>query len=265
MVGTNGNETVLYRFLGGDDGEAPFAALVRDGMENLYGTTERGGGSCGCGTVFKLDKNGTETVLHRFVGGTDGSNPYASLVQDAAGNFYGTTYNGGGTSNNGTVFKLNTHGGETVLYRFLGGLDGRRPMGGLVRDQEGTLYGTTQYGGAFNYGTVFKLDLNGKESVLDTFTGKQDGENPIGGLTRDAKGNLYGTTCSGGGGLLGNGTVFRLDTSGTETMLHRFNGTTDGSCPTGTLIRDAGGNLYGITLSGITFRLGTIFKLSSRE
>jgi uncharacterized repeat protein (TIGR03803 family) len=269
-----GKETVLYSFTGfteGSDGENPEAGLVRDAAGNLYGTTRWGGsGVCeyGCGVVFKLDKTGKETVLYSFTGtGGDGASPLAGLVRDVNGNLYGTTWLGG-TSNYGTVFKVDKTGKETVLHSFTGGADGGWPqLGYLVRDAAGNLYGTTWLGGdlscrrSFGCGVVFKLGKTGKETVLYSFTGTGgDGENPIAGLVRDAKGNLYGTT--GGGGAYGYGTVFKLDKTGKETVLHSFDPQTDGGWPNAGLIGDAAGNLYGTANLGGAYGYGTVYKLT---
>jgi uncharacterized repeat protein (TIGR03803 family) len=207
----------------------------------------------------------TLTVLHRFTSSPDGAYPYAGLVRDAAGNLYGTTYEGGssdlrdGVSGYGTVFKLDTSGTETVLHRFTSSPDGAYPYAGLVRDAAGNLYGTTSEGGSSDYGTVFKLDTSGNETVLHNFTGG-DGSYPYAGLVRDATGNLYGTTLYGGAS--GVGTVFKLDTSGNETVLHNFTGG-DGAYPYAGLVRDATGNLYGTTFRGGSSDYGTVFKLDT--
>jgi uncharacterized repeat protein (TIGR03803 family) len=206
-----GKLTVLHSFTGVADGLNPFAGLIRDAAGNLYGTTQWGGdvttcNSLGCGTVFMLDPTGNETVLYRFRGGGDGESPFAGLVRDRAGNFYGTTV-GGGASNHGTVFQLDNTGKETVLYSFAGPIkrDGALPEAGVVRDATGNLYGTTFRGGGGTYGTVFKVDTSGKETVLHQFTGGADGAYPSG-LIRDRAGNLYGTTY----GSSNNGTVFKI-------------------------------------------------------
>jgi uncharacterized repeat protein (TIGR03803 family) len=156
-----GAETVLYNFTGGADGGNPAAGLIRDAAGNLYGTTALGGtvGSCahnaGCGVIFKLTPSGTETVLYTFSGGADGAAP-GELIMDAKGNLYGTT-GSGGAFGQGTVFELTTAGVQKVLYSFTGGTDGGTPLGRLVRDSHGNFYGTTQFGGAWSFGTVFKL------------------------------------------------------------------------------------------------------------
>jgi len=266
-----GAETLLYSFTG-PDGLAPGGGLVRDKEGNLYGTTFVGGGAGG-GTVFKLDTTNTEIVLHSFTG-PDGAGPAAGLVRDREGNLYGTTY-GGGASGVGTVFKLDRAGTETVLHSFTGP-DGASPVAGLIRDKEGNLYGTTYGGGlqkcflsggsAAGCGVVFKVDTAGEETVLHSFTGP-DGANPAAGLVRDKEGNLYGTT-SGGGLLtnclgLGCGVVFKLDTTGAETVLYAFTGP-DGADPLADLVRDKAGNLYGTTFSGGTSNQGTVFKLDTK-
>ncbi len=227
-IDTTGNEGVLHNFTGGwggGDGELPEAGLVQDAQGNLYGTTYYGGdhtcnASWGCGTVFKVDTAGTETVLHSFTGGEgDGALPTAGLVLDAQGNLYGTTYYGGvnwcGVPNApygcGTVFKLDKTGNETLLHSFgpPGGSDGSFPAAGLVLDAQGNLYGTTYEGGTYSYyGTVFKLDTTGKETLLHSFGATGDGARPEAGLVLDAQGNLYGTTYEGG--AYGLGVVFEL-------------------------------------------------------
>jgi uncharacterized repeat protein (TIGR03803 family) len=257
-----GKETVLYSFLAGY-GANPDAGLIRDAKGNFYGTTYWGG-AYNWGSVFKLDKKGNETVLHSFREGADGQWPQAGLVRDSEGNLYGTTvrsYPGGW----GTVFKLSKAGKVTVLHRFSGSPDGEFPQAALVRDAAGNLYGTTPIGGAFKeFGTVFKVDKTGKETILHSFSG-QDGNSPLAGLIRDREGNLYGTTSGGGTGCGqdGCGTVFKLDTTGKETVLYSFTGTPDGAGPEGALVRDAAGNLYGTTYRGGSSDDGTVFKLDT--
>jgi uncharacterized repeat protein (TIGR03803 family) len=211
----------------------------------------------------------TFTVLYSFSGPPDGAGPYAGLVRDAKGNFYGTTWAGGaggGCANQnppgcGTVFKVDTKSVETVLYSFTGGTDGESPKANVIQDKAGTLYGTTIYGGASGNGVVFKVDSSGTETVLHSFAGgTSDGCNPWGGLIRDKAGNLYGTTpeCGSAGG----GTVFKLDTSGTETVLHSFTGS-DGANPYfASLLMDKKENLYGVTEYGGAYGAGVVYKLS---
>jgi uncharacterized repeat protein (TIGR03803 family) len=263
--------SVVYTFTGGADGWQPAAPLIADRAGNLYGTTTAGGAD-GFGVVFKIDPQGTETVLHSFTGGTDGGAPYAPLVLDSAGNLYGTTI-GGGLYDAGTVYELDPAGNETVLYSFTGGSDGLRPYAGLVRDGEGNLYGTTEEGGNFNEscpslgcGVVFKLDPTGTETVLRAFDGT-DGIGPTGSLLASAAGEgLYGTTYAGG--TQRGGTVFKLDLSGNETVLYNFTGGTDGGVPDAGVARDAAGNLYGTTQQGGTtggscssYGCGVVFQI----
>jgi uncharacterized repeat protein (TIGR03803 family) len=267
-----GTETVLYNFTGGMDGRQPFGGVIRDASGSLYGTTYYGGGDeCagyGCGTVFKLDSTGVETVLHRFTAGKDGRNPLGGLLRDSAGNLYGTTYYGGNPNcyqGCGTVFKLDTAGTERVIYRFAGEPDGQWPWARLIRDSAGNLYGTTHQGGAFQLGTVFKIDLAGVETVLYSFAGGTDGSEPEAGLIQDAAGNLYGTTHYGGEHSCndGCGTVFKLDPAGVETLLYQFTGNPDGGSPISNLVEDAAGNLYGTTLYGGSSGKGIVFKVDT--
>jgi uncharacterized repeat protein (TIGR03803 family) len=162
----------------------------------------------------------------------------------------------------GTVFNLNTANKEKVLHVFTGGADGGYPYyGGVVRDSAGNLYGTSSFGGAHQYfGTVFKVNKAGKQTVLYSFTGGADGGQPNASLIRDAAGNLYGTTI--GGGASGHGTVFKLDKTGKETVLYSFAGGTDAASPNADLLRDAAGNLYGTTIAGGASGGGTVFKLT---
>jgi uncharacterized repeat protein (TIGR03803 family) len=250
--------SVLYAFAGGSDGARPFAGLIRNSAGDFYGTTANGGSSCWCGTVFKLDARGTETVLYAFAGGTDGDTPYSNLLLDAKGDLYGTTVSGG-TSGYGTVFKVSATGAETVLHNFTG-LDGENPYEGLIRDAAGNLYSTTSNGGTSGYGTVFKLSKTGKVKVLHSFAGyPTDGEFSYAGLVQDVAGNLYGTTYRGG--TSDYGTVFKVRRTGKENVLHSFTGA-DGSFPYARLLMDAAGNLYGTTSSGGTSGFGTVFEVS---
>jgi uncharacterized repeat protein (TIGR03803 family) len=267
---------VLYTFRGGTDGANPYAGLIQDAAGNLYGTTASGG-AFGFGTVFKLDTTGTESVLHSFTGTPDGSSPYAGLLRDTVGNLFGTTNTGGSgqgcSSGCGTVFKLDTPGKETVLHSFTGAAYEYEvsPLAGLIRDPAGNLYGTTAglYGaclfqGRWYYcGTVFKLNAAGNATLLFRFSGGAYGAIPYAGLVRDAAGNLYGTTVFGGAYPYTHGTVFKLDTTGKETVLHSFTGGADGANPYAGLIQDAAGNLYGTTASGGASGSGTVFKLDT--
>lgn len=252
----------LYSFTGQKDGGVPYAGLIADETGNLYGTTSTAGAH-GSGTVFKLKKNGKIVVLHSFTGGNDGGTPYAALVADSAGNFYGTTLSGG-RHGDGTVFKIDIQGKETVLHSFSQAPgSGESLVAGLLRDESGNLFGAAQTGGNFavcpplGCGTVFRLDATNKEHSI-SFNGT-DGATPYAGLIEDAEGNLYGTTTDREGS--GQGTVFKIDKTFKMTVLYRFSGTTDGAYPDASLVRDSAGNLYGTTYLGGASGWGTIFKV----
>jgi len=275
------SETVLYTFSGGSDGREPSARVVFDAAGNLYGTTLLGGNissvcSSGCGTIFKLTQGSsgwTESVLYAFEGGADGASPYDGLARDPAGNLYGTVY-AGGTSGNGAIFKLTSSSSgwtETVLHAFSGGGDGKYPYGDLILDAAGNLYGTAFQGGGPGYGLVFELLPNAKggwkERVLHAFYNTPAG-NPVAGLVMDAAGNLYGTTMLGvsrsscGGGC---GTLFKVSPASGNAwifkVIHVFGHGTDGYHPTGDLILDSAGNIYGTTQAGGAQGSGLVFEI----
>lgn len=273
-----GQESVIYAFQGRQAGGRPLGGLVRDAQGNLYGTTIVGGDtSCnppyGCGTVFKIDTAGHETVLHRFAGGNDGTQPQSTLIRDAAGNLYGTT-TGPFPGIGGTVFKIDSAGNETVLHAFAGSPDGVTPLEGLVQDAQGNLYGGTELGGSgtmcgfLGCGTVYKISATGEYTILYNFSGGEDGSEAAGTPVLDSQGNIYGMTAYGG--ILtcnfpyGCGVVFKIDPSGTETVLYRFAGeTSNGYDAISGVIRDAAGNLYGTTYRGGANGMGTVFKLDA--
>ena len=266
-VTPSGTETVLYRFNSeSGDGYHPVAGLVMDKLGNLYGTTTEGG-AYGEGIVFKITPSGTETVLYGFGSQSgDGSEPVAGLVIDRKGNLYGTTVFGG-ANGLGTVFKVTPSGSETVLYSFGSQSgDGADPEAGLLMDKQGNFYGTTYSGGAYNYGTVYKLSASGTESVLYSFTGKfkrrkTDGANPYADLIMDKEGNLYGATEDGP--LPDLGAVFQLTPYGRLNILHDFiDGTGDGLYVYGGLVMDKQGNLYGTTTWGGAFGRGIVFRVT---
>jgi uncharacterized repeat protein (TIGR03803 family) len=274
--------TPLYSFAGGDDGASAGARVIIGPDGTLYGTTSYGGGlgcdGTGCGTVFNLRPpmnapvnvltDWTETVLYRFTGGSDGSRPVGDLVFDEAGDIYGATA-GGGSSQNGIVYELTLSNGnwtESVLWSFTGGNDGGKPAGGVTFDSAGNLYGSTQVGGAYGYGSVFQFAPAGSgwsENTLYSFQNENDGANPDGGLIFDPSGNLYGTTASNGSG--GGGTVFELtpQRNGTWalTVLFALAGQPGGG-PQAGLTMDAAGNLYGTTHKDGAYGYGSVIKLT---
>ena len=243
---TSGNETVVYSF-SGTDGVLPIGAIVQDGQGNLYGTTYAGGDfACdppnGCGVVFEFNPTTHAfTPLHRFTGGSDGVNSESPVLLDGQGNLYGTT-DFGGAYGNGTVFKIDPAGNETVLYSAPAGSEWGAQLGAL--DLAGNLYGTSRGGGADTEGSVFKIDSASTFTTLYSFTGGADGSNPRA-LKRDAQGNLYGNTKSG--------SLYKLTLNSDGTYhfstVQSFAGAGAGAWPGGTVI-DAQGNQYGTTSQG---------------
>lgn len=182
---------------------------------------------------------------------------------DGAGNLYGTAQNGG-ANGDGTVFEIGAAGTETVLHSFAGGTpDGANPISGLIMDGAGDLYGTTPNGGADGQGIIFKISAAGTYSVLYSFGGAPaDGAQPQGSLIMDNAGNIYGTT--EGGGASGQGTVFKMSATGTETLLYSFTGTgTNAESPLAGVVMDSAGNFYGTTVLGGAHSEGTVFELSA--
>jgi uncharacterized repeat protein (TIGR03803 family) len=298
-LGQNGSwkESVIYRFKGGNDGAGPSGALVFDAAGNLYGTTVTGGNnSCpeGCGTVFELspNQNGswTETILHRFLGGTDAEEPGLGVIFDTQGNLYGAAGGGCIEECNGTIFKLAPNGDstwtESVLYTFMGGLDGGFPNT-LAVDSAGNLFGTTFSGGVTQSpcggcGTVFELSPSTagswEKTILYSFNDGLDGGLPSSGVVFDSAGNLFGETYDGGSFAcpdVGCGVVYELSPESGSwkfSVAYTFNGVdgSKGSQPSGGLAIDNDGNLYGTTGTGGDAACnngngcGTIFKLSPK-
>jgi uncharacterized repeat protein (TIGR03803 family) len=285
-TGGGWTEFVLHNFGGGTDGAEPNAGLVMDAAGNLYGTTTLGGAH-GDGTAFELTpvagEGWTEKMLHSFSGTTDGSQPWAGLTFDAAGNLYGTT-TGGGAYNGGTVFELLPQASGQWLGRVLhafgqvnaNGVSTTEPFGGVVFDAAGNLYGTTYYGGGGGGGVVYELTPTTggwKETAVHDFgdgISGQSGTNLLAGVVFDTAGNLYGTTINGGDehgdcSTTGCGVVYELtpSTGGgwTESVLFAFN-YSDGGHPTGTLVFDSAGNIYGTTTAGGSGVFGTVFEVA---
>jgi uncharacterized repeat protein (TIGR03803 family) len=268
-------EKVLHSFQGGSDGETPESALVFDVAGNLYGTTIFGGSPADAGTVFELTPTAqgwNEVVIYAFQGGSDGGFANSGLIIDANGNLYGTTLLGGTVNDDcpggcGVVFELSppVNGGawtESVLYAFQGGqADGAGPGSGVILDDSGNLYGTTEVGGvgicSGGCGTAFELSPTSggwTEKVLHVFQGGvQDGAAPVSGLTMDKSGNLYGAT-SGGGTTRSIGTVYELSPANagwTEQILYAFPGDGGrGRNPMSTLVFDSKGDLVGTAEGG---------------
>lgn len=242
-----GTLTTLYSFclqVKCADGSSPEAGLVLATDGNFYGTTAAGGAHQ-LGTVFKITAAGELTTLYNFCSQancSDGSNPYAPLIQGIDGNFYGTTYFG--LVGNGTVFRM-TPGGELTTLHSFNGIDGASPSSALVQASNGNFYGVASAGGQYQFGTAFEMTPTGKFTTLQNF-GDGDGY-AVGGLIEATDGNLYGTTAIGGS--IGAGTIFKMTLDGTLTTLHSFD-FTDGYLPEAALVEATDGNLYGTTIAG---------------
>lgn len=273
-------ESVVYAFAGPPEDLSGPGEVIRDEEGNFYGAAGN--------TIFKISPWGHETQLYTFTGGADGGSPAGPLIRDHEGNLYGTTSDGGivpgcgGFETSplgcGVVFKIDPRGRETALYSFTGGADGGVPGSGLIRDEEGNLYGTTYNGGTVNVslgcgtgcGVIFKIDRHGKETVLHTFAGGSGGLRPEG-IARSRDGSLYGVTIQGGNPLgLGYGLVYKLDARGEFTVLHAFADGPDGASPFGTPLL-IGKDLYGTTSAGGNastavagpFGAGVIYKIDT--
>jgi uncharacterized repeat protein (TIGR03803 family) len=283
--------TVVHEFTGGADGSNPQAGLVMDAAGNLYGTARYGGneqnfcGGGGCGVVFELSPlaNGqwNYTILYTFQGSPDGEEPAATLTLDKAGNLYGTTV-GGGVNGGGTVFELSAGTWNFTLlhsFNYVGGSGGGGPLGGVVFDAAGNLYGTTNDGGDsscfLGCGVVFKLSPNEwggwTESVIYTFEEVKGGTYPQGNLVFDAAGNLYGSAPTGGTlgcALTCGGVVYRLSPTASgpwnETILFAFQQNANGGwVPSAGVAFDKAGNAYGVASTGPgKSGQGLVFELS---
>lgn len=301
-------ETILYSFTDFAGGEYPTSGLILDSKGNLYGVTEFGGNpNCenlggdnqGCGVVFELSNSGngtwTESVLHTF-DGNDGAFAYGNLTLDSSGNLYGTTTGGPGSycsEGCGTVFRVspNQDGSwtETVLYIFAGGPDGINPVGNLLLDDSGDLYGVTQGGGSdacyYDCGIVFELTPkhsgNWTETIITRFAptnlSQPLGDAPAGGLLRDSQGNLYGTASLGGSfqgpcSSGGCGTVFKITSLGqrwSTNVIYAFPPSLSGLVPQAGLLSDSAGDMFGTTVTGgkgycSYYGCGTIFEMQAQ-
>ena len=260
--------SIIHNFTNtGTDGATPYGGPILDGKGNLYGTTYLGG-SDGNGSVYRLSPSGSSweyKSLYSFGNLPDGAGPaFGSLAMGPGGSLFGTTEGGGYF---GTVFEIcSCKGHEVQIHQFGHGTDGAQPIGGVVRDSAGNLYGTTSLGGTSGNGTIYKETLSKgtwTESVIYNFTGGKDGASPPAGVTLDAQGNLYGTTSLGGAN--GDGVVYKLSPHGSgwkQTVLHTFRGQSDGQNPVGGVVLDHAGNLYGTTFDGGVNGGGTVYKLS---
>jgi uncharacterized repeat protein (TIGR03803 family) len=256
------NYEVVHDFTGSPgDGANPLVGVTFDNVGEMYGVTYVGG-VYSLGTLFKIGSDGTETIIRSFGKGNDGAFPRSQPAIDKSGNIYGTTNGGGGSVNCdggcGTIWEYSAVGKYKVLHKF-DFTHGSQPVGQLLRDTVGNLYGITTDGGTNNQGEVFEYTVGGKFKVLHTFAGT-DGAYPECSLIQDRAGNMYGTTEGGGAG--NDGTVFEIQSGGRFTILYSFTGGNDGANPVGGLARDKSGNLYGTAENGGANSVGAVFSLA---
>ncbi len=257
---------VIHNFTDkGKDGATPYGGPILDRLGNLYGSTYLGG-AYGSGSVYRLSPTGSSwsySTLYSLRGLSDAAGPAFGTLAIHNGALFGSSEGGGYL---GTAFKVGpckSTCAETVLHSFGHGTDGEEPVGGVVVDTEGNVYGTTLLGGTYGNGTVYEIKPSGVESVIYSFVGGSDAVNPAAAVTLDSQGNIYGTAPAGG--AYGNGAVYKLTRSGstwTESVLYSFQGTTDGANPVGGIILDKAGNVYGGTFDGGVNGGGTVYELS---
>jgi uncharacterized repeat protein (TIGR03803 family) len=252
-VTPGGTYTALHEFSGGADGGDPLATPLLASDGNIYGATL---GAQGTSTIYKYNAATGFTTIYQF-DGTHGSSPGSPLIQGMDGNLYGSA-SSGGANNCGTLFKMSRSGVILNYFSLTCGVGGNYPFGSLVLATDGSIYGATNFGGAFNLGILFQWTKKGTYNVLYQFTGKTDGEYPYG-LMQATDGNLYGTAR---GGANNNGVLFKLTTSGTYTLLYNFQ-TSVGQSPGAPPLQDTNGAFYGTTASGGTYGFGGVYKLNT--
>jgi|SRR5579871_996340 len=261
QISTNGKTfNTLCHFDNAANGAMPLGGVIQatDGM--LYGVTSVAG-QFNRGTIYRVkisrssSKPSQLTTLYSFGAASpeDGSEPFASLIQADDGALYGTTYQGG-PNGYGTVFRISLTGDYATLYLFTAGNDGANPRASLIQAADGNLYSTTEYGGMYGSGIVFRITTAGALTTLYSFTGGADGGYPYGNVIQANDTNFYGTTYAG------SGSVFQLNPLGVLTTLYAFNGF-DGSGPYAGMIQGSDGNFYGTTLQGGLNDSGTVFEI----
>ena len=261
----DGEGQVLHEFAGGaSDGATPYGGVIEGSDGVLYGTAVQGG-TANLGIIYKLNKDGSGfAILRSFVQASNGGYyPYGRLIEGSDGLLYGTT-TFGGSGGYGTIFRINRNGGSYSVFRnFLGGNDGAYPYAGVVEGSDGLLYGVTANGGGSDRGIVFRIRRGGGDfTVLRRFTGSEGGRNPYGRLLIGDDGVLYGTTSNGG--RSDSGMVFRVARNGSDYQsLYEFDGSSaEGINALGGLSEGPEGQLYGTTVFGGQWGMGTLFRLN---
>ncbi|HEX4119960.1 MAG TPA: choice-of-anchor tandem repeat GloVer-containing protein [Verrucomicrobiae bacterium] len=273
-VTTNKTFNSIYSFTGGDDGANPTAALVLMANGFFFGTTS-GGGTNDVGAIFSISPAGAFAPVASFLGGVDGNDPMAPLVEGPNNTFYGTTYDGG-NDGKGVIFEVTAGGAFNPIYSFTNGADGGFPYAGLTLGTDGNFYGECITGGSNDSGVLFKMTPQGAFTALHSMKSSTDGYHPMGGLVEGTNGNFYGTANVGGISLppqylTPSGTIFEMTPGGQVTNLHTFTNGIDGGNPQSGLTLGSDGNFYGTTTTGgkqppvfppATNWLGTIFKIT---
>jgi len=258
----SGKLSTLYNFRDTDEVSYPVGRLVQTTDGTLYGAATSNGPG-GAGAIYRLTLDGHLTLLHQFCGNDgclDGANPEAGLIEARDHNFYGTAEYGGAYGG-GVVYGISRRGKFRVLHSFCTDgncADGKNPTSELVQASDGTLYGTTYYGGN-GAGVIFKIGSDGTFSVVHAF-GSGEGSGPSAGLVQASDGNLYGTTQAGG--ETSSGTIFRMTPEGVLTTLYNFDFESSGAAPLGTLLQASDSYLYGTTSYGSPRQYGTVFRLT---
>ena len=254
-ITSKGRFSVLHRLDASSDGAGAESNLTLGADGNFYGVT----GSTApddYGHVVRISPTGDFTVVHRFMGADNGAGPYGEPVEDAEGNWYGTTL-GGGRYAEGTIYKISSTGVFQKLHDFTS-TDGADPVAALVLARDGNFYGTTELGGVYNAGTVFRVTPSGTFKTLHDFDFTEGGFYPVSALVAGPDGALYGSTVQGAAGNEFGGTAFRITLKGQFTSLHSFG---DG-VPTSALTLMPDGNFYGVSINDGLFSQGTIYRIS---
>jgi uncharacterized repeat protein (TIGR03803 family) len=266
-IAPDGQIAVLVVF-DGSFGYYPSAGLVEGKDGNLYGSPSVGGPDGAFTSFFRITPAGDFTNICSLYGGTNGYDPEYAMIRGSDGNFYGTTrYGGAGYStvndafNGGTVFRLTPAGTFTLLNSFVG-TNGFQPLGRLMQASNGNIYGTTANGGQFGLGTVFCVSTTGDFRTIYSFGGTTTA-GPVTGLVEGRDGRLYGMT-AGDINSYGHGTIYKISTNGDFAVVASFNGA-NGRYPTGSLVKENDGTLYGLTTLGGAFDEGTAFKLTKKN